>query len=488
MTSSTPKPSPETTASVAEMPVSEQDSGWRALFSRPHRTAVIVMAGGVGLYAMNLYFTAALMPTVVGELGGQQYYAWAATAYLITAVTATMIVSRMLAVRGSGGSYVVAYLLFAGGTVVGAGSPTMEFFVAGRAIQGLGAGLLTGLGYATIRRVLPPQLWTRATGLVSAMFGVGTLLGPALGGVFAEGGAWRAAFATLTGIAILLLLVTVRALPTRRPEEATRTPVPVASILALALTAALLSLRSALSGVWVPVTVAAGLLLLIAFFVIDSRDPDGVLPRLAYTPGNPLKWVYVTVAALCAGVMVENFIPLFAQQLADATPIVAGLLGAVLSLGWTLAQLFSVAAAERTARILVRTGPVLLTAGLAAYGLLQVDGARWLHLTVWAVLLFVAGAGIGLAFPHLSVAAMRAGEDEAEGAKAAAAVSTTQLIAFTLTSALAGNLLALGGDSPLASARWLILGIAVLTAIGVATALVATRTATTRPNSRHAAG
>ncbi|MFF9571253.1 MFS transporter [Streptomyces sp. NPDC014685] len=452
-------------------------AGWGSLLSKSHLPAVTVMAGGVGLYAMNLYFTAALMPSVVTEIGGERYYAWAATGYLVTAVIATVLVSRMLGAQGAARSYCTAYLLFAAGTVISALSPTMGVFVAGRAVQGLGAGLLTGLGYATIRSVLPPALWTRGTGLVSAMFGVGTLAGPALGGVFAEIGAWRAAFGVLSGLAVVLSLVTLRTLPVGRPENPVSRPVPVASIVTLASTAAVLSVSSALTGVLVPLVVLAGLLLLILFLVVDARDANGVLPRLTYARGNNLKWVYLTVASLCAGVMTENFIPLFGQQLGGLSPLLAGLLGAVLSLGWVVAQLFSANATEAGARRLVRTGPLFLTAGLTAYGLLQAEDASGTTVALWAVLLLIAGAGIGCAFPHLSVAAMSSGTDEAEGAKAAAAVSTTQLIAFTLTSAVAGNLLAMGGTDPLVSARWLVLGIAVITCLGV---LTATRAAARR--------
>ena len=437
-------------------------------------SAVVVMASGVGLYAMNLYFTAALMPTVVAEIGGEQYYAWAATGYLITAVIATMFVSRMLTTQGAARSYVTAYLVFAAGTVLGAASPTMELFVAGRAVQGFGAGLLTGLGYAVIRSALPQELWTRGTGVVSAMFGVGTLLGPALGGVFAELDAWRGAFGVLAGLAMVLSVVTLRALPRRRPESSARPRVPAWSIAVLALTSAAFSLSSTLSGWWTWVLIGAGLVLLMTFVVVDSRDRDGVLPRLAYTRGNPLKWVYLTVAALCAGVMTENFIPLFGQQLAGLSPLLAGMLGAVLSLGWVIAQLFSANATGSRASALGRTGPVLLTLGLAGYGLLQTTQASALTVGLWVALLLVAGVGIGMAFPHLSVAAMSSSTYETEGAKAAAAVSTTQLIAFTLTSAIAGNLLTLGGGSELAAARWLILGITALTLIGTITVLLAT--------------
>ena len=465
-------PAPET----APTPLTETaETGWRALFSRQYRSAVLVMASGVALYAMNLYFTAALMPSVVADIGGERYYAWASTSYLITAVIATMFVSRLIGTRGARRSYIGAYVAFAAGTALGSLSPTMELFIAGRALQGIGAGLLTGLGYATIRSVLPAQLWIRATSLITAMFGVGALVGPMLGGSFAQAGAWRAAFGVLAVLALALAVVAFKTLPQKRPDAQAAAPIPIASMTALALTAAALSLSSILSGAFVLVMIGAGLLLLAAFLVIDSKDQHGVLPRLAYQRGSSLKWIYLTVATLCAGVMTENFIPLFGQQLGGLSPLVAGMLGATLSIGWVGGQLFSANVSAEAARALVRTGPALLTAGLTGYGLLLVAGASTITVIVWAALLLVAGAGIGLAFPHLTVAAMSSSDDPGESAKAAAAVSTTQLIAFTLTSALAGNLLLLGGADHAASARWLVLGIAVLTALGIGTAFAVTK-------------
>ncbi|GAA1608270.1 MFS transporter [Leucobacter chromiireducens] len=453
---------------------------WRDLFSRAHAPAVTVLASGVGLYAMNLYFTAALLPTVVADIGGAEYFAWAATAYLITAVVATMLVSRLLAGAGPARAYALAFALFALGTGVSALSAGMEQFVLGRAIQGSGAGLLTGLGYAVIRGALPPALWTRATGLISAMFGVGTLVGPVLGGAFAEFAAWRAALGTLAVLALALLPVAVRALPASllgadpSGEPHRPAPVPLVPIATLAAAAAALSLSSRLGGPLVAVAIGGGLFLLVAFLLLDSRHANGVLPRLAYARGGSLKWVYLTVAALCAGVMVENFVPLFAQQIGGLTPLGAGLLGGALSLGWVASQLFSVGAGSARVPTLIRVAPWLLTGGLCTYGLLQIAEPGIPIVLAWALALFIAGAGIGLAFPHLSVAAMMSSSDEREGAKAAAAVSTTQLIAFTLTSALAGNLIALG-DGPLSSARWLAFGLTALTALGIATALAATR-------------
>jgi MFS family permease len=174
--------------------------------------------------------------------------------------------------------------------------------------------------------------------------------------------------------------------------------------------------------------------------------------------------------------MVENFIPLFGQQLAGLSPLIAGFLGAVLSLAWVIAQLFVVSVkSESGRRRAIRVGPLLLTAGLIAYGLLQVSGADIAMVLFWATVLALAGIGIGLAWPLLGVAAMSSTHDPAEGGKAAAAITITQLIAFSITSALAGTLMAAGGESAVDSARYVTLGIALLTLLGIFAAGVATR-------------
>lgn len=70
--------------------------GWGDLLSGRHLVIVAVMASGILLYAMNLYFTAALMPSIVADIGGQRYYAWVTTAFVISAIVASLFVSRVL--------------------------------------------------------------------------------------------------------------------------------------------------------------------------------------------------------------------------------------------------------------------------------------------------------------------------------------------------------------------------------------------------------
>ncbi|MFD0883690.1 MFS transporter, partial [Streptosporangium algeriense] len=268
-----------------------------------------------------------------------------------------------------------------------------------------------------------------------------------------------------------------RALPGHTRAETNREAVPVLSLTVLTLASAAFSVTSTLPQGWGTLGgVAVGTVLIVAFVLVDRRGTATVLPRLTYLGGNGLKWIYLTVAVLCAGVMTENFIPLFGQQLGGLNPLAAGFLGAALSVGWVVSQLFSVnITTERSKLLAIRCGSFLLPAGLLAYGLLQSTDASGPLVVLWAAVLVLAGVGIGVAYPHLSVAAMRSTDDEQEGAKAAAALSTTQLIAYTVASALSGILLSLGGSSLVASARYMVLGLAVVTVLGTVTAALIQR-------------
>ena len=453
-------------------------SGDHRLLSGVHFVPAAILAGGTVLYAMNLYFTAALMPSIVEDIGGERLFAWVATGFLVAAVIASTLAARSIAALGARGAYLVGFCGFALGSAAAAVSGAMGVFVASRVLQGIGGGLLAGLGYAVIRSALPQKLWLKAAALVSAMWGVGALVGPSLGGMFGELGAWRVAYAVLAGIAILLALLSVRALPGRVPGGVVLEPVPYASLVTLVAAAASLSVAPMLRAAGLDgAAVAVGVLLLVLFLAVESRAAHTVLPKLAFARGNDLKWVYVLVATLCAGVMIETYVPLFGQQLGGLSPVWAGFLGAALSLGWTGMQLVSVRFGPRVASAAMIGAPILLALSMATYGLLQAPAAGGARIVAWAVALVLGGVAIGAVFPHLSVRAMGASSDAAEGEKAAAALSTTQLITYALVSALLGVFAAGADGDPVVTAERIAWGLTVITGIGVVPGLMLLRAA-----------
>ncbi|MDZ7918325.1 MAG: MFS transporter [Rhodococcus sp. (in: high G+C Gram-positive bacteria)] len=451
----------------------ETTSGtWRQLLSTRYFGTATVLAGGVALYATNVYLTTSLLPTAIDEIGGQRYYAWTATVFLIASVISSMLVSNVLAARGPRGAYSIGLTLFALGTVVCALSPTMELLLVGRTIQGSGGGLLAGLGYAVINAALPQHLWTRGAALVSAMWGVGTFAGPAIGGIFAQFGAWRMAFGVLVVAALAVAALVPKALPARTSDTTEASPVPTLSLTLLTTAALLVSTAGVMPNrAATAAMVLAGVLLLVAFVAADRRAPHGVLPPSTFS-GSSLKWVYLTIVVLAVASTVETFIPLFGQRLAGLAPLAAGFLGAALALGWTLGEIPSASAtAPHIVRRIVIGGPILVAAGLCTMAALLTDRAGSGAIAVWVLGLIVAGVGIGIAWPHLAVGAMTSVAEPGEGARAAAAINTVQLIANAFGAALAGVLVNLGEPSTLRSARLLLFTFAAVALIGVVAAV-----------------
>lgn len=444
---------------------------WRDLLGPKNLGAATVLAGGVALYATNEFLTISLMPSAVAEIGGHRYYAWVTTVYLVASVAAATTVSTTLARVGPRSAYLGALSVFGVGSVLCAVAPTMELLLAGRTVQGAAGGLLAGLGYAVINAALPRALWTRASALVSAMWGVGTLLGPAAGGLFAQFASWRWAFGALVILTVAMTVLVPMALPGRaRAGSAAVTGIPVWSLILLGAAALLVSVAGIRPDLLsTAALLAAASALIVVFLMVDRRRVAGasVLPPTAFRPG-PLKWVYLTLGLLMAATMVDMYVPLFGQRLAHLAPLTAGFLGVALAVGWTASEIVSASVDRRSSVVrIVLVAPLVMAIGLGAGALLVRDGMPgWLAL-LWALTLAVTGTGIGMAWPHLSVWAMTGVDDPAEGPVAAAAINTVQLICGAFGAGVAGVIVNRAPGAEAAAARWLFAGFAALAVVGV---------------------
>lgn len=453
---------------------------WSELFNRHHRAAVTVFAGGVALFSTNVYVTTSLLPNAVDDIGGEQFYAWAMTTFLIAAVFSSMLVSGLLTGRGARRAYHIALLLFGAGSIAAAAAPTMPILLAGRTLQGLGGGLLAGLGFAVVRQALPERLWKRAIGLMSAMWGVGNVIGPIIGGAFAELGQWRLAFVLLALAAVAIAWLAQRSLPAVT-ASGSRDPIAVGALILLAFATTAISVSSVVdSSVVRSALIVVAVLFVLAFVARERGAKVRILPAVTYRRG-PLMWIYLSLAILAIGSTTETFLPLFGQRLGGLSPLAAGLLGASLSWGWSVAQIATSGInRERTVDALRVAGPLSLAVGLAAYAALQADDAAALRIGLWFVALFVAGSGIGMAFGAWIPAAMASTPDPVEAQKAAAGINTVQLISNTFGSALAGVLVTAGGPETLGSARLLGVGYAALAGLGIVIAVHAIRVGRSR--------
>lgn len=462
--------------------------GWVDLVRGGHAARSLVLTLGTGLHAIEVFVATTIMPSVVAELGGLAFYAWSTTLFVAASILGSALAVRALA-AGPRRAYRIAVLIFAAGTLLCAVAPSMPVLLVGRAVQGLGGGLLVAFSYALIRELLPEPLWVRATGLIAVAWGTATLLGPALGGLFAQWDFWRGAFWLVLVISAAFTLLTELTVPMSSGSRA-RGPdrVPVKK-LAL-LTAAVLTMSAAgvVMSWWVN---AAGMLsatlLLVVLVRAERRAAQPILPRGALAAGGTLAPLYAAVALLLMGISSDVYAPYFLQVLHGQTPLAAGYLTALVAIGWSAGAMLLAGAGERGQRLAMTLGPAVLgtaIAGLAPALTLTAPGSNAAVVSC-GTLLLVMGLGIGSGWPHL-VNTILALAPEGEGERAGASITTVELLGSAVGAAATGMLANLAGivdPGSVAGARSAAVVLLVVLAAAPLVAAVATATALRRRRS-----
>ncbi|NRP72058.1 putative multidrug-efflux transporter [Ensifer psoraleae] len=457
------------------------DAGWITLFSGGNAIHSLVLSGGVALHALNIYIVTTVMPSVVRDIGGLDYYAWSTTLFVAASILGAALSARLLDRAGAGGAYAVGALIFGIGSLTCAVAPNMALLLAGRAIQGFGGGLLYALAYGVIRMVFPATLWARAIGLISATWGTATLIGPAVGGVFAEYGAWRTAFWSLMPLTALLAVLALSTLPRR--TSGTRGPLPLMQLTLLIGIVLVLSVSGTRTAIGEQIAGVGVALVLFAMLVASERRAAArLLPKGALDPRTPLAALYGTIAFAMIGMQPEIYVPYLLQELHGRSPLVAGYIAALMALGWTAGSMTSAHWQGGRARKTIAVGPVFGLAGLLTIAsFMPVISAGFAAIALPLCLGIAAvGFGIGLAWPHIVTAvygAAPAGEEE----KASAAITTVQLFAASLGAALAGMTANLAGidegtaQGATSAAIWLFGLFALAPALGIIAAVRAGR-------------
>jgi MFS family permease len=457
-------------------PVSTDAVGrWGDLFSDGRGRVVTALAAGVFFYAVNVYLATTILPSLVADIGGLSLYAWTTTLFVVTSLIGSTCAAAALRRFGARDAYRAGAAALVVGTVICAIAPSMTVFLVGRAIQGLGGGLMYALSFAMIRETLPAPLWPRASGLLSAMFGIATIVGPAIGGLTAQFGLWRVAFWVLVPLVLFFATVGSSRLP-RGSAAAANATFPAVSITLLGLGVLVIAGASISSS---PVVNIVGIVVAVAVFVAwlwHERAKGGLLlPGATFTGRSRLRGLYATMALLVVASTVEVYVPYFGQHLQGLDALLAGYLGAAMAAGWSAGSM-SLNGVQRRRGLVLRTGPLACVAGLV---LLALTGAA--HSSSAGTLagvvagLALLGWGVGMAWPHLMNAVLTNASERDEEI-AGSSISTIQLVATASGSALAGlitNLAGLNsggvpGTEHAARALFLIFLIAPVLALGMA--------------------
>jgi MFS family permease len=413
-----------------------------SVFAPAYRAMSVGVLMSVTVVAFQSLGVATVMPAVARDLGGLERYGWAFSAFMLASLIGSVAAGQDADRAGPVRAYLAAVLSFAAGSVLAAAAPSWDLLLAGRALEGLGAGALVVVTYASASRAYPPAMYGRMLALMSSAWVLPSLAGPAVAGLVAHATTWRWVFVLLLPflpVAVALTLPGLRALA--RPE-----PVPAGRRLphALALAAGIgLFLGGLEAGPVALVVVLAAAGLAIALPALRSLLPEGTLQAARGLPSGIAVRGLLAVAFLGC----DAFMPLALTELRGFSVAQAGLVISAASLSWSLGSFLQAhldrrdGGAGRPRRLLAGLAVLLGGISVTAAGVLADGVPVAFAIAGWAV----AGLGIGIGYPSVGAIVLAAAPGGQEGG-VSSALQLAETIGVAVFTGVGGALIAVGLD------------------------------------------
>jgi len=437
---------------VATAEASDGARTWADLLADGRLPRFALICLGVWLNAADSLVTSTIMPSVGAQLGGYAYFTWATAGYFVGAILAGASAGRLSEMFGLRKATTLAGLIMVAGCVMSAVAPDVGVFLAGRLIQGLGSGWVSGFAMVAIALLFPERHWARVFSAVTFIWGIATILGPLFGGVVVQTGTWRDVFwlfalqtAAFSAAAPMLLAGAARA--------GGGPGVPWAQLAVLGLGVAAIAVADVVKA---PLgstgLVLAGLAVLALLMRIDGRFRVRLFPHRAADLTTICGAGYFAMFTLTAASMgFAIYGPPILQAVRGFTPLWAGYAIGAESMTWTVAAIAVAHVGPVWDARWIRVGAVLLMASLVLLALTMADGPLVLMLTGGA--LMGAAFGFSWAFMARRLLAALSEEDRAIGSSAITAVRQTGSAAGAAISGVAANLVGFSAGLTAASAR-----------------------------------
>ncbi|MGW0857368.1 MDR family MFS transporter [Streptomyces sp. NPDC002690] len=397
-----------TTASSETAPVAPSAAAPPPVLDPRRRNIVFAtIVLGILLAALDQTIVGTALPTIVSDLGGAAHMSWVVTAYLLAETVATVLVGKFGDLFGRKLVFQVSAIIFITGSFLCGLASNMLLLIIWRGVQGIGAGGLMVTSMALIADVIPLRERGKYQGAIGAVFGVSTVVGPLLGGVFTDHLTWRWAFYVNVPIAIVVVIAAARNIPSVR--AAGRPVIDYLGIALVAVGASALILGTSWGGNeydWLsPMIIGlfvGGLVALALFVVVESRAKEPMLPMRLFH--NPVFTVCAILSFIVGFAMLGamTFLPTYLQYVDANSATISGVRTLPMVVGLLIASIFSGNTVSKTGRyrIFPIVGSLVMAAGLYLMSLMGPDSGVFLE----SVYMFVLGLGIGLSMQVLTIA------------------------------------------------------------------------------------
>jgi EmrB/QacA subfamily drug resistance transporter len=365
------------------------------------KTKIIVTIAlmlGMSLAALDTTIVGTALPSIVGKLGGITLYSWVFSAYLLTSTSTVAIYGKLADLFGRKPLFLFGTAVFLIGSIASGAAQSMEQLILFRAIQGLGAGAVLPIVLTIIGDIFALEERAKVQGLFSGVWGLSSIIGPALGGVIVDHFSWRWVFYINIPFGLLsafLLIVSLK-------ENVERKKHSIDYLGALTLTAGIVALLFALlqgGVIWAWTSLpslglfALAVVLIVLFLLQEARASEPILPLTLFT--NRIITIS-SIGGVILGVVlfgITSYVPLFVQGVKGGTATSAGVTLGPLLIAWPIASTLSGKIILRYGyRLTAVVGALLVTIGVGLVTLLQASST----LPYIVVAMLVIGTGLGL--------------------------------------------------------------------------------------------
>lgn len=360
-----------------------------------------------GLTAIDATILATAVPTLVAELGSFELFPWLFSIYLLAQAVSTPLFAKFSDMVGRKPIILIGISLFLVGSILCGLAWDMPALIAFRAVQGIGAGAIGPMAMTIVGDIYSVKERAKVQGYIASVWAASAVVGPTLGGLFAELDAWRWIFFINIPLCLLAGWMLIRSLHETVERRPHRVDVLGALLLASSLGLLLVGvLQGNVSWPWASwqsaVAFGLGGALLTAFVFVERRAAEPILPGWVFSRRLLLTTTLVSVGVGAILIGLASYVPVTLEAALGISPLVAGLALAALTIGWPISAALSgrlyLTLGFRTT-VLIGTGFLLAGTGLLA------AFASTPSIVVAAIACFITGLGLGfVATPSLVAA------------------------------------------------------------------------------------
>lgn len=411
-----------------------------------HGNTALVLTGilfTIILAGIDTTVVSTIMPVAMEELGSPELYAWTFAAYILATAVSMPIWGPGSDRWGRKRTFLAGVGVFVAGSLACALAPTMGWFIAARALQGVGAGAVISLPFIVLGVVFPPEKRGRALGVVSSAWAVASVAGPLLGAVIVSTVSWRWAFLLNLPVGAVAAFLVARGMRESVGDREGRFDLAgslLAGLAGSALIWGFTDMGEGKAGLLQAALLAGGAALLAVFVWHEARAPRPILPLSLFRHRGYSSAMGASFLTFFSAFGLTAYLPIVTSQVFPGDARALGFVIGGFTIGWSV---FAFAAGRLVHRVGER--PLgLLGIALHAAGLLALLVAFGHGLVTAVAAGFLAGAGMGVLSPGLTTTVQNSVEVRRMGSATTSQQFVRQLgaalgvAAFVLAASVAG--------------------------------------------------